>query len=149
MLLRLGENVFGRDDSSMAFVSREAVFVVYSPSRYTAGMGEGARRLLLPRASGLWSAGMSRYLPQLARSSQPLRRSDSIMLSTTLELAPSSLNVFTRNAHSGRVQLSASTTRLSCGAGTRTGLGAILFSFTKPVWKRVLMKRVTLRACEP
>ena len=24
----------------MAFVSREAVFVVYSPSRYTAGMGE-------------------------------------------------------------------------------------------------------------
>lgn len=40
MLLRLGENVFGRDDSSVAFVSREAVFVVYSPSRYTAGMGE-------------------------------------------------------------------------------------------------------------
>jgi hypothetical protein len=38
------------------------------------------------------------YLPQLARSSQPLRRSDSIMLSTALELAPSSLNVFTRNA---------------------------------------------------
>jgi len=57
-----------------------------------------ARRLLLPRASGLWSAGMSRYLPQLARSSQPLRRSDSIMLSTALELEPSSLNVFTRNA---------------------------------------------------
>jgi hypothetical protein len=40
MLLRLGESVFGRDDLSMAFVSREAVFVVYSPSRYTAGMGE-------------------------------------------------------------------------------------------------------------
>ena len=58
------------------------------------------QRLLLPRASGLglWSAGMSRYLPQLAGSSQPLRRSDSIMLSTALELAPSSLNVFTRNA---------------------------------------------------
>jgi hypothetical protein len=40
MLLRLGESVFGRDDLSMAFASREAVFVVYSPSRYTAGMGE-------------------------------------------------------------------------------------------------------------
>lgn len=40
MLLRLGESVFGRDDLSMAFVSREAEFVVYSPSRYTAGMGE-------------------------------------------------------------------------------------------------------------
>ena len=40
MLLRLGESVFGRDDLSMAFVSREAGFVVYSPSRYTAGMGE-------------------------------------------------------------------------------------------------------------
>jgi hypothetical protein len=40
MLLRLGESVFGRDELSMAFVSREAGFVVYSPSRYTAGMGE-------------------------------------------------------------------------------------------------------------
>jgi hypothetical protein len=40
MLLRFGESVFGRDDLSMAFVSRGAAFVVYSPSRYTAGMGE-------------------------------------------------------------------------------------------------------------
>jgi hypothetical protein len=52
MLLRLGENVFGRDDSSVAFVSREAAFVVYSPSRYTAGMGEGWCTVTMIEESG-------------------------------------------------------------------------------------------------
>ena len=74
-----------------------------------------ARRLLSPRASGPCSAGMSRYSPQLARSSQPLRRNDSITWSAAFGVPPSSSTISVRVVSRRPRSLSASTTRLSWG----------------------------------
>ena len=90
-----------------------------------------ARRLLSPRAAGPWSGGMTRYSPQLARSSQPFRRSDSITLSAALALPPSSWTISGRPTSRRFCSARASTTLLSCGDKVRT-VKSIIFLLTKP-----------------
>src|ERR1700675_3228290 len=73
---------------------------------------------------------MSRYCPQLARSSQPLRRSDSMTWSAALGPSPSSLIMSIRATSRRPLSLRASTTRLSCGDSVRV-VNSMFFSFTK------------------
>ena len=70
-------------------------------------------------------------LPQLARSSQPLRRSDSITWSAALGLPPSSWTISARVASRRRRSVSARTTLLSCADNDRV-IGSMSFSVTKP-----------------
>src|SRR5450631_3687074 len=90
-----------------------------------------ARRLLSPKASGPCSGGMSRYFPQLARSSQPLRRSDSITWSAALGPPPRSLIISSRVASRRPLSLRPRTTRLSCCDKDRVAV-SMSISFTKP-----------------
>src|SRR5450631_629322 len=90
-----------------------------------------ARRLLSPKASGPCSGGMSRYFPQLARSSQPLRRSDSITWSAALGPPPRTLIISSRVASRRPLSLRPRTTRLSCCDKDRVAV-SMSISFTKP-----------------
>ena len=90
-----------------------------------------ASRLVSPIASGPSSGGMTRYSPQLARSSQPFRRRDSITLSAALVVAPSSLIISGRPTSRRFCSARASTTRLSCGDKVRT-VESMIFLLTKP-----------------
>src|SRR5208282_1760286 len=82
-------------------------------------------------ASSPWSGGMTRYSPQLARSSQPFRRRDSITLSAALALAPSSLIISGRSTSRRFCSARVSTTLLSCGDKVRTVKPMIVF-LTEP-----------------
>src|SRR5437660_6635047 len=92
---------------------------------------DSARRLLSPRASGPCSGGIRRYSPQVARSSQPLRRRDSITWSAALVLPPSRSRISARVASRRPRSVSASTTLLSCVDRERV-MDYMCYSVTKP-----------------
>src|ERR1700685_310557 len=89
-----------------------------------------ASRLLSPKASGPCSGGIRRYSPQVARWSQPLRRSDSITWSAALALPPSSSTISPLVASRRPRSESASTTLLSCVDKDRVR-GSMAFPVTK------------------
>src|SRR5580698_299681 len=90
-----------------------------------------ASRLLSPRASGPCSGGTSKYSPQVARSSQPLRRKDSITWSAAFSLLPSSSTISARVASRRCRSVNPSTTLLSWPDKDRVSVGMV-FSVTKP-----------------